>query len=68
MQSAERVLARGLPVNGARWFGKLSRDAELNRLGRVVIGLDKCIGIHCQAPMPIPSSWRYGICSEDDSN
>ena len=28
MQSAERVLARGLPVNGARWFGKLSRDAE----------------------------------------
>jgi glycosyltransferase involved in cell wall biosynthesis len=41
MQSAERVLARGLPVNGARWFGKLSRDAELNRLGRVVISLEQ---------------------------
>ena len=41
MQSAERVLARGLPVNGARLLGKLSRDAELNRLGRVVISLEQ---------------------------
>jgi glycosyltransferase involved in cell wall biosynthesis len=41
MQSAERVLARGLPVNGTRWFGKLSRDAELNRLGRVVISVEQ---------------------------
>jgi len=28
-------------VNGARWFGELSRDAELNRLGRVVISLEQ---------------------------
>jgi glycosyltransferase involved in cell wall biosynthesis len=41
MQSAERVLARGLPVNATPWFGKLSRDAELNRLGRVVISLEQ---------------------------
>src|ERR1700692_434317 len=41
MQSANRVLAQGLPVNGARWFGELSRDAALNRLGRVGIRLGK---------------------------
>ena len=41
MQSADRVLAQGLPVNESRRFGKLSRDAELNRLGRVVISLEQ---------------------------
>ena len=41
MQSAERVLARGLPVNSTGRFSKLSRNAELNRLGRVVISLEQ---------------------------
>jgi glycosyltransferase involved in cell wall biosynthesis len=41
MQSANRVLARGLPANAARWSGELSRDAALNRLGRVVISLEQ---------------------------
>src|ERR1700693_1171798 len=41
IQSANRVLAQGLSVSSARWFGKLSRDAELDRLGRVVISLEQ---------------------------
>jgi glycosyltransferase involved in cell wall biosynthesis len=41
MQSANRVLARGLPVKSARWLVELSRHAALNRLGRVVISLEQ---------------------------
>jgi len=41
MQSAERVLARGLPANGRGWLGRLPPDRQLNRLGRVVITLEQ---------------------------
>jgi glycosyltransferase involved in cell wall biosynthesis len=41
MQSADRVLARGLPANETGWFGHLPPDRQLNRLGRVVITLEQ---------------------------
>lgn len=43
LQSGERVLTRGLPVRGSSWFGSLSTDQELNRLGRVVIAIEEGI-------------------------
>jgi glycosyltransferase involved in cell wall biosynthesis len=41
LQSGDQLLARGLPPNGKGWFGPLSRDKQLNRLGRVVITLEE---------------------------
>jgi glycosyltransferase involved in cell wall biosynthesis len=41
MQSANRVLARGLPAKERGWFGRFSRDLQLNQLGRVVISLEQ---------------------------
>ncbi len=41
LQSSDRLLARGLPPGGKGWFGPLSRDRQLNRLGRVVITLEQ---------------------------
>jgi glycosyltransferase involved in cell wall biosynthesis len=41
IQSADRVLAPGLPAAVAGRFGCLSRDRQLNRLGRVVITLEQ---------------------------
>jgi glycosyltransferase involved in cell wall biosynthesis/2-polyprenyl-3-methyl-5-hydroxy-6-metoxy-1,4-benzoquinol methylase len=43
MQSGERVLRSGLPTEGARWFGAMSADQQLNRLGRVVIAIEQGI-------------------------
>jgi glycosyltransferase involved in cell wall biosynthesis len=39
IQGSDRVLAQGLPVNGR--VGRLSRDRQLNRLGRVVISIEQ---------------------------
>ena len=41
LQSGDQLLARGLPPNGKGWFGPLSMDRQLNRLGRVVITLER---------------------------
>jgi glycosyltransferase involved in cell wall biosynthesis len=41
LQSSDRLLARGLPPSGKGWFGPLSKDRQLNRLGRVVISLEQ---------------------------
>jgi glycosyltransferase involved in cell wall biosynthesis len=41
LQSGDQLLARGLPPNGKGWFGPLSTDRQLNRLGRVVISLEE---------------------------
>ena len=41
LQSGDQLLARGLPPNGKGWFGTLSTDRQLNRLGRVVISLEQ---------------------------
>jgi glycosyltransferase involved in cell wall biosynthesis len=41
LQSSERLLARGLPPNGKGWLGPLSKDRQLNRLGRLVITLEQ---------------------------
>jgi glycosyltransferase involved in cell wall biosynthesis len=41
LQSSERLLARGLPPSGKGWLGALSKDRQLNRLGRVVITLEQ---------------------------
>jgi glycosyltransferase involved in cell wall biosynthesis len=41
LQSGEQVLTRGLPPRGAGWFGALSPDQQLNRLGRVVIAIEQ---------------------------
>ena len=41
MQSGDQLLARGLPPSGKGWFGPLSKDRQLNRLGRVVITLEQ---------------------------
>jgi glycosyltransferase involved in cell wall biosynthesis len=41
LQSSERILAPGLPPNGAGWFGDLPTDQQLNRLGRVVIAIEQ---------------------------
>jgi glycosyltransferase involved in cell wall biosynthesis len=39
IQGSGRVLAQGLPVNGS--VGRISRDRQLNRLGRVVISIEQ---------------------------
>jgi glycosyltransferase involved in cell wall biosynthesis len=41
LQSGERVLTAGLPPGGNGWFGGLSTDQQLNRLGRVVIAIEQ---------------------------
>src|SRR5271154_960829 len=42
LQATERCLAPGLPANGRGWFGRrLSKDQQLNRMGRVVITLEQ---------------------------
>jgi len=41
LQSGDQLLARGLPADGKGWFGPLSRDQQLNRLGRVIITLEQ---------------------------
>jgi glycosyltransferase involved in cell wall biosynthesis len=47
LQSSERVLTPGLPARGPGWFGVLSTDQQLNRLGRVVIAIEQGIwGAH----------------------
>jgi glycosyltransferase involved in cell wall biosynthesis len=43
LQSGERVLTRGLPPINRSWFGSLSTDRQLNRLGRVVIAIEQGI-------------------------
>jgi glycosyltransferase involved in cell wall biosynthesis len=43
LQSAESVLPRGLPPRGTGWFGGLSTDQQLNRLGKVVIAIEQGI-------------------------
>ncbi len=40
MQSADRVLAKGLPSNASR-LGRMKMDRHLNRLGKVVISLEQ---------------------------
>jgi glycosyltransferase involved in cell wall biosynthesis len=41
LQSGDQLLARGLPPSGKGWFGPLSTDRQMNRLGRVVISLEE---------------------------
>ena len=41
LQTHERVLSAGLPPRGMGWFGELSTDQRLNRLGRVVITIEQ---------------------------
>jgi glycosyltransferase involved in cell wall biosynthesis len=41
LQTHERVLSPGLPPRGMGWFGELSPDQQLNRLGRVVIAIEQ---------------------------
>jgi glycosyltransferase involved in cell wall biosynthesis len=41
MQSSEFVLPSGLPPQGPGQFGGLSSDQQLNRLGRIVIGIEQ---------------------------
>jgi glycosyltransferase involved in cell wall biosynthesis len=41
LQSGERMLTPGLPPRGTGWFGRLSKDQQLNRLGRVVIAIEQ---------------------------
>jgi glycosyltransferase involved in cell wall biosynthesis len=42
LQASERCLAPGLPASGKGWFGRqLSKNWQLNRLGRVVITLEQ---------------------------
>jgi glycosyltransferase involved in cell wall biosynthesis len=43
LQNSERVLPPGLAPHGGGWFGPLSTDQQLNRLGRVVIGIEQGI-------------------------
>jgi glycosyltransferase involved in cell wall biosynthesis len=43
LQSGERVLTRGLPLPGRGWLRSLSKDQQLNRLGRVVIAIEQGI-------------------------
>jgi len=39
IQGSDRILSQGLPVNGR--VGSMSRDRQLNRLGRVVISIEQ---------------------------
>lgn len=41
LQSGERLLTPGLPPTEIVWFGRLSPDQQLNRLGRVVIAIEQ---------------------------
>src|ERR1700722_5131472 len=41
LQSGDQLLARGLPPSGKGWFGPLSTDRQMDRLGRVVISLEE---------------------------
>src|ERR1700733_15276726 len=41
LQSGERMLTPGLPPRGRGWFGSLSTDQQLNRLGRIVIAIEQ---------------------------
>jgi glycosyltransferase involved in cell wall biosynthesis len=41
LQSGGYVLSQGLPPQGMSWFRRLSRDRELDRLGRVVISIEQ---------------------------
>src|SRR5580704_1587195 len=41
LQSSDQLLAPGLPPRGAGWFGGLSTDQQLHRLGRVVIAIEQ---------------------------
>src|SRR5450755_22068 len=43
LQSHQQVLTPGLRPRGAGWFGNLSTDQQLNRLGRVVIAIEQGI-------------------------
>jgi glycosyltransferase involved in cell wall biosynthesis len=43
LQSGERVLPRGLPPRGEGFFGRLSNDQQMNRLGKVVIAIEQGI-------------------------
>jgi glycosyltransferase involved in cell wall biosynthesis len=50
LQSAERVLPRGLPLRGKGVFGRLSNDQQMSRLGKVVIAIEQGIwDAHVQA-------------------
>ena len=52
LQTHERVLSPGLPPRGMGWFGELSTDQQLNRLGRVVIAIEQanwCSRAHATA-------------------
>jgi hypothetical protein len=41
LQSSGWVLTSGLRTRGKGWFGGMSKDQELNRMGRVVIALEQ---------------------------
>jgi len=41
LQTHDRVLSPGLPPRGTGWFGELSTDQQLNRLGRAVIAIEQ---------------------------
>jgi glycosyltransferase involved in cell wall biosynthesis len=50
LQSNERVLTPGLPTDGSWWPNSLSKDQQLNRLGRVVIAIEQGVwGAHVHA-------------------
>jgi glycosyltransferase involved in cell wall biosynthesis len=41
LQSNEHMLTPGVPTHGTGWFGSLSTDQQLNRLGQIVIALEE---------------------------
>jgi glycosyltransferase involved in cell wall biosynthesis len=41
IQSSTHTLGRGLPANNPTWWGRLTRDRQINRLARVVISLEQ---------------------------
>jgi glycosyltransferase involved in cell wall biosynthesis len=41
LQHPTRVLPQGLSTSKGRWFGRHTRDEQVNRLGRVVIALEQ---------------------------
>src|SRR5277367_1197385 len=56
LQSGDQLLARGLPPSGRGWFGPLSTDRQVNRLGRVVITLEQRYWVK-KANTPKRRSW-----------
>jgi glycosyltransferase involved in cell wall biosynthesis len=44
LQTSTQILSRGLPPSAAGWFGSLSTDRQMNRLGRVVISIEQRTG------------------------